>query len=135
MTNSARRGQFERGGDAVDDLTEDQLELLRDQLRESLVTLSRMMSTSASDAAPVDLDLPIGRVSRIDAIQQQSMLAANRRRAEIRIQQVKAALKKLDEDDDFGYCNLCDEAIGFARLQARPESPLCMRCQSANEKS
>ena len=94
----------------------------------------RATIASATDAArPVDLDQPIGRVSRIDAIQQQSMVKANRQAAELRLRQVAAALRRIDEDD-YGECMGCGEDIGFGRLEARPEAPFCIACQSRSEK-
>ncbi len=77
---------------------------------------------------PVQLDQArIGRLSRIDAIQQQQMAGAQRRRQQLRLAQIEAALERL-EDEEYGWCTRCDEPIGYARLRARPESPLCMIC-------
>ncbi len=98
---------------------------LRQQLREGL-------SSSAEGARPVSLDEPIGRVSRVDALQQQSMLRANREAAKRRLVQVEAALRRLEEGR-YGDCAACGEAIDRGRLRARPEAPLCLACQSERE--
>ena len=100
---------------------------LRDELRS-------MLDLSAEAAKPVDLDQPIGRISRMDAIQQQKMVQASRRAAELRLQQVAAALRRLD-DEEYGECLICSEPIAEARLVARPEAPLCIGCQSAREQT
>lgn len=102
------------------------LAVLRDELR-------AFLKTSADSAKTVDLDQPIGRVSRIDAIQQQKMAQAQRARQVVRLDQVDAALRKV-RDDEYGYCNKCDEPIGYKRLKSKPESPLCMPCQTALER-
>ena len=94
--------------------------------------LRALIDTSREAAKPVDLDQPIGRVSRIDAIQQQNMVQASRRAAELRLQQVASALRRLDADE-YGDCLQCGEAIGDARLEARPEAPLCIECQGRRE--
>ena len=108
------------------------------ELRAALATLkdelAHSLSLSADAAKPVQLDQSaMGRVSRIDAIQQQKMVAANRHRQRIRLQQSLAALRAMDEDE-YGYCRRCEEPIAVKRLQVRPESPVCLSCQSAMER-
>lgn len=102
------------------------LETLRDEL-------DAMLSGTAEGARPVDLDEPIGRLSRVDAMQQQSMLAANRAAASRRRQQVTAALRRI-EDDEYGDCAACGEPIDPRRLEAQPEAPLCVACQGLRER-
>ena len=103
-----------------------QLEALRDGLDE-------LLASSAEGARPVDLDEPIGRLSRVDAMQQQSMLAANRNAAQLRRRQVEAALRRI-ESDEYGECVSCGEWIDPRRLAALPESPLCVACQGSRER-
>ena len=79
------------------------------------------------------VDEPIGRVSRIDAIQQQSMIQANRRAAQQRLAQARSALSRIDEDE-YGECVSCGETVGFARLKARPETPFCVAYQGSRER-
>lgn len=109
------------------ELTRD-LEALAERLRQGL-------AGSAASARPVELDQPaVGRVSRIDAIQQQKMLEANRHAQRSRLQLVQTALRRL-EDDTYGECLACGESIAWARLVARPETPFCLECQSARERA
>jgi DnaK suppressor protein len=116
----------------VDSLTEEQSDALRRDLERLEGELRKQLDSSANDARPVDLDEPIGRLSRVDAMQQQSMLKANRGAALRRRQQVEAALRRI-EQDDYGECIECGEEIGFARLQVKPETPLCITCQTQQE--
>ncbi|MCR9094224.1 MAG: TraR/DksA C4-type zinc finger protein [bacterium] len=111
----------------------------KEELRGLLETLARELDEgleSAADAArPVELDPPaIGRVSRIDAIQQQKMAEANRAAQQARRQAVRAALARIGEEE-FGECRACGEDIGLARLRARPESHTCIDCQTARERA
>ncbi len=94
--------------------------------------LAAAISAASDSAAPVALDQPIGRVSRIDAIQQQSMAQAGRRAAQLRLQQVEAALRR-HAAADYGSCLECGDAVGVERLRARPEAPFCLACQSRSE--
>ena len=43
------------------------------------------------------------------------------------------ALKKID-DGTFGICEICEEPIGKKRLEARPETPLCIKCKEDQER-
>jgi DnaK suppressor protein len=104
----------------------DRLEALRDEL-------DALLASTAERARPVDLDQPIGRVSRVDALQQQSMLAANRAAASQRRQRVQAALHRITQDE-YGECIRCGEPIDPRRLDAQPEAPLCVACQELSER-
>ena len=52
----------------------------------------------------------------------------------------KTFLKKIDhalrkiEDGTFGICESCDEPISMKRLEARPETTLCIRCKEDQER-
>ncbi len=46
---------------------------------------------------------------------------------------VDLALKKI-EDGTFGICEVCEEPIGKKRLEARPETSLCIRCKEDQER-
>jgi DnaK suppressor protein len=117
----------------ADDLTEEQEEHLHAQLEAVAVELTGLLATRSDRTATVDLDQPIGRLSRMDAIQQQKMAQAQIRRHELRLQQVEQALSTFEETE-YGQCRKCEEPIGFRRLQARPETPFCIDCQGAIER-
>ena len=56
------------------------------------------------------------------------MAMARRERTEGQLQQIRSAIARLDAGS-YGACVNCEEPIGYARLKARPESPLCRECQ------
>jgi DnaK suppressor protein len=43
------------------------------------------------------------------------------------------ALKKIN-DGTFGICEICEEPIGKKRLEARPETTLCIKCKEDQER-
>ena len=43
------------------------------------------------------------------------------------------ALKKIT-DGTFGICEICEEPIGKKRLEARPETTLCIKCKEDQER-
>lgn len=115
-------------------LSPSDLRSLQHLLEQTRDELSGALAGSAEAAKPVELDQPaLGRVSRIDAIQQQKMLEANRAAQRGQLGLVRAALARIDQDE-YGDCASCGECIGIARLSARPESVFCIECQQAREK-
>ena len=116
-----------------DELTPEQLAELRDDLAALKVELEVLLDTTDAGVKPVDLDEPIGRLSRMDAIQQQKMAQANRQRNTQRLQMVIAALAS-DPEDEYGWCKRCDDPVGYGRLKSRPETPFCVACQGAIER-
>ncbi len=112
----------------MDDLNNEQIEDRRRALVSLEEELCRLLQATKEGTQVVDLDEPIGRLTRMDAIQQQHMSAANRRSVDLRLRQVRQALE-LVERGEYGLCRRCDDPIGFPRLEARPESPYCLVCQ------
>jgi len=116
-----------------DQLTTQQIDVLRDHLRLKATELESQLEESRQNAEPVTLDQQsVGRVSRIDAMQQQQMAIANREQSELLLKRVSAALQRI-ESGEYGICLQCGEPIEFARLEAQPFSPNCLDCQSALE--
>ena len=116
------------------DLTDEQRSELRYDLQELKETLQSISTNTSNESKIIDLDLPIGRLTRMDAIQQQKMDEASRRQAQVRLKQVEITLRLLRQDDDeYGYCRKCEEPIGFNRLKAQPEAPFCLKCQNGFE--
>ena len=110
-----------------------QMALFKPLLKRELAELRAQSETSASSRSPVTLDQQsVGRLSRMDAIQAQAMAQATERRRHQRIQQVEAALKRI-EDGEFGYCLVCGEEIEEKRLKTDAASRLCVAC-SRDEK-
>ena len=108
------------------------------ELQASLIALQKeltsLLADSSASSQPVDLDAPIGRLSRVDAMQQQAMAKANRAGHQQRLVQVESALQMIKQDR-YGECCRCEEPIGYPRLKARPESPFCLNCQQQNERA
>ena len=129
-----RRPDPEILDDEVDDLTESQRAELRVRLLALQDDLNQHLSRGAESAQTVDLDAPIGRLTRVDAMQRQQIAAETLRRQSVRLAQVRAALLRWPDADRFGLCTRCEEPIGWPRLSARPEAPICMTCQQTQER-
>ena len=84
---------------------------------------------TADDASQtVHLDQArVGRLSRMDALQAQAMSVETRRRRELELEKIAAALKRI-KDGDYGYCISCGDAIDIRRLGIDPAAALCIAC-------
>ena len=114
------------------DLTDAQLDELRAALEALQAALPGLIAGAKERSRTVDLDQPIGRLTRMDAMQQRAMAQEECRRHEIRKLQIGAAMLALDAGT-YGECRSCGEPIGYVRLAARPESPMCMPCMRSRE--
>lgn len=117
----------------MEPLTDEQIAYFRDsllQLREEL-RQSLAMSASAADSVALDQSR-VGRLSRMDAMQQQQMQRATRSACQQRLRAVEHALTLMAEGE-YGWCERCGEEIDPRRLQVRPESALCLACQGLSE--
>ena len=97
-----------------------QLELLRTEIRADLDA-----SKEASEV--VELDTSIGRLSRVDAMQNQQMALELRRRQEQQLQRIANALKRMDKGA-YGLCGKCKQPISKDRLEVSPDAVMCVRC-------
>ena len=113
-------------------LSTEQLTFLGKDLLELKDRLEAALSSNTQNSKPVELDLEIGRLTRMDAIQQQHMAKAGREANRLKLKQIEAALLRL-ENETYGECISCGENIAFARLKARPESQQCVECKERKE--
>ncbi|MEM7190924.1 MAG: TraR/DksA C4-type zinc finger protein [Pseudomonadota bacterium] len=100
----------------------------RDRLNQEAAELRAADAETEDDRAPVELDqVSVGRLSRMDALQQQAMAQAQSRRRAGRLKAIAAALKRMEEDE-FGWCQSCGEAIAIGRLELDPTASQCISC-------
>jgi len=76
---------------------------------------------------PISPDDAIGRVSRMDAINNKSVTESALRESKNKLSQLKK-IKSDIKNDDFGKCINCKSKINIRRLMIRPNSRLCINC-------
>ena len=76
---------------------------------------------------PIAPNDAIGRVSRMDAINNKTINEASLRQSKAKLQKLNIVLSKID-DDDFGVCLKCKQNIPIGRIMIRPESLFCVNC-------
>lgn len=89
------------------------------------------LNESAKDGErPVELDQQsVGRLSRMDALQMQSMSLATRQRREDELKRIERALSLIG-GGEYGYCVTCGEEISKKRLELDPSILNCVKCAS-----
>lgn len=106
----------------------------REKLLKLRAELQAIAESGNESAGVVELDQSkVGRLSRMDAMQAQAMAQASANRRDQMLRRIEAALKRID-DDDYGYCQECDEPIAPKRLEFDPTVTLCIDCASKAEK-
>lgn len=76
---------------------------------------------------PVAPDIAIGRISRMDAINNKSVTEAALRQAEDKLKNLNRVLSQVGTKD-FGTCLKCHKQIPLGRILIRPESIYCVNC-------
>lgn len=113
-------------------LTDEQLQDFKQRLLDAQDAIKALLTQTAVSSRPVDLELPIGRLTRIDALQMQGMAQMNQYQLEIRQKQVEAALSTFSQGT-YGMCRHCKDPVHIERLNVLPESPFCIDCQESFE--
>jgi DnaK suppressor protein len=117
-------------------MSNDDLDLryFRQLLEASRAELTEIDRSAREAADPVQLDQTRqGRLSRMDALQQQAMASESNRRRTLELNRIDAALKRITAEE-FGDCGRCGEPIAIGRLEADPTATLCLDCAEAAER-
>lgn len=86
----------------------------------------RKISQQARETVALDQQ-SVGRLSRMDAMQQQAMANAQERTRTLDLQRIEMAYRRI-KDGDYGYCVECDEEIPDGRLKIDPMAERCVNC-------
>ncbi len=109
-------------------LSKNHLAELREELEAQLARLLRSIEASEAALEPVELDQSrVGRLSRMDELQNQSLTRNLHEREEIRLGLIRSALARMDAGS-YGMCEACESEIPFERLLVFPEATGCGNC-------
>ena len=100
----------------------------KQRLADKKQELEDLSDLSADARDPVSLDQQsVGRLSRMDAMQQQAMNQATEQKRKFDLVRIEAALRRI-RDEEYGYCEECGEEIPDGRLAIDPMAELCVNC-------
>jgi DnaK suppressor protein len=99
----------------------------RNSLEQILQEVENYLESSTDAASAVEPDKGLGRLSRMEAMQDQQLVMEMRRRKKRQLAEVKSAILRL-EMGNYGTCIFCGKEISPERLAAAPEIQTCMSC-------
>jgi DnaK suppressor protein len=112
----------------AEELSAAQIEALNRRLLNRQAELKALDREAASWRDTVELDQQsVGRLSRMDAMQQQEMAQAEARRRTSDIARIEMALNRITQGE-YGWCAACGEPIAYKRLEIDPAVALCIGC-------
>ncbi len=108
-------------------LTANQRRQLAEHIAERLQQLDGEIAHLTVLTKPVSPDRSIGRLSRLEAlnelaVNEKALISARTRHTRL------LAIQGQVQAPEYGCCSFCDEPIPFARLLSIPESKLCVAC-------
>jgi DnaK suppressor protein len=119
------------GSDAK--LTKAQLKKFRELLESKRMEIVRRAQQTLDEDMALDAnDLP-DEMDLASSEYLQSFTFRLRGREKVFLDKIQKALEKIDAGS-FGVCDDCGERISVKRLEARPETTLCIRCKEDQER-
>jgi len=105
----------------------------RRRITDELTRTDESIARATASADTVMLDpASVGRLSRMDALQQQAMAQAMVSRLSLRRRGLLAAMQRV-EAGTFGRCCQCEAEIDPERLELDPMVVFCSECMDARE--
>jgi len=115
-------------------MNSDQHKLAESRLNALREELLHKKESAADDSSPVELDQTrVGRLSRMDAMQQQAMSQELERRRDTQLKRIEGAFIRL-EKGTYGDCVGCGIAIDAKRMDFDPTAFFCVECAKRAEK-
>ena len=96
---------------------------LADEIKETKTKVSKYLELSQ----PISPENAIGRISRMDAINNKSVVESALRTVKEKMKQLKYMQKNF-MNADFGICFKCKMPIPFGRIIIQPQSKFCVKC-------
>lgn len=100
---------------------------IKQKIQEEISKTEVLIDDYKEQSKPVTLDNSIGRISRMDAINNKSITESALRQAEAKLSKLHQAMDNIDKPD-FGLCIKCKQPIPLGRILLMPESNKCVNC-------
>lgn len=97
------------------------------KIEEEISVTERKIKDLRNLTKPISPSDAIGRVSRMDAINNKSVNENSLRQAEVKLINLKRVLENVGTPN-FGICVKCKNQIPIGRILIRPQSLLCVNC-------
>jgi DnaK suppressor protein len=110
-------------------MKKEQKNILHKKIQELISREGEKIEDLKTLTQPISPENAIGRISRMDAINNKSVNEAALRSSQNKLKKLEYALTQVYEDS-FGSCAVCGQTIQEGRLLLMPESNKCIRCAS-----
>ena len=100
---------------------------IREKIESEILRTGQEIEDLKELTKPIAPENAIGRISRMDAINNKSVNEATLRKSEEKLQKLEQALQKVDRAD-FGICVRCKNPIPLERIMLIPQSNRCVNC-------
>jgi DnaK suppressor protein len=104
-------------------------EEIKNKIEEELLKTQKSIIEYKEITKPIAPENAIGRISRMDAINNKSVNDAALRNAKEKLKKLEYVQSQLDADD-FGICAKCRKQIPLGRILLVPQSRFCVGCAS-----
>tara|TARA_B100000900_G_C20536716_1_gene698713 strand:+ start:781 stop:1116 length:336 start_codon:yes stop_codon:yes gene_type:complete len=101
----------------------------KESIKKSIEETQKDISSLKELTKPISPENAIGRVSRMDAINNKSVNDAALRNAINKLALLESALQRINHED-FGLCIRCKNEIPIQRILLMPQSNRCFHCAS-----
>ena len=108
-------------------MTPDDLKQIRQRAERKKADLEERIQEYRELTKPIPPSEAIGRVSRMDAINNRSVNEAALRQLETELEGLIKAMDRM-RDEKYGKCLRCGEDIPTGRLMLMPGATRCVRC-------
>jgi len=108
-------------------MTDQEKKEIENRVQEEITKTTKIIEDCSEMTKPISPENAIGRISRMDAINNKSVAEAALRQAESKLQNLHIVLDSIAKKD-FGLCIKCQKPIPIARILLMPHSQHCVNC-------
>ena len=102
-------------------------EQLLERINSEILSASEQIEELEVLTQPIAPDAAIGRISRMEAINNKSVNELLLSKTKVKLQKLESSLSFIDRED-YGLCRVCKQPIPLGRLMMLPESDKCVDC-------
>lgn len=108
-------------------MTKEEKSMLLVKITEKILQAEAEIAHLEETTKPISPENSLGRISRMDAINNKGVAEAALRSSRKKLNKLKLATSMIDQPG-FGNCTMCKQKIATARLMFMPESQRCIKC-------
>lgn len=108
-------------------MTPEEKKHIHERILEEITATEKLVANYRELTKPIAPENAIGRISRMDAINNKSVNDSALKKAELKLKNLHVAVTKID-DSDFGTCIRCKNPIPIGRILLLPQAITCVHC-------